>query len=124
MVNVSTDALVPCRADRVRSRLDARLGAAITRRRELGRTSIVHLHATAARGVERLYPTFDGSVAVTAIDDTSCLLTVAATYEPPFGRLGAVLDRTVMHGVAASTAAEFTHRLSHALTHDAWEGSP
>src|SRR3954447_15175276 len=30
MVNVSTDALVPCRADRARTRLDATLGAALT----------------------------------------------------------------------------------------------
>jgi hypothetical protein len=122
MVNVSTEALVPCRADRARIRLDATLGAALTDRHEQGRTTVSHLRSAPLRRLDRIYPAFDGRVAVTAIDDTSCLLTIAGTYEPPFGRVGAVLDRTVMHGVAASTAAEFAHRLSRALAHDAEEG--
>jgi hypothetical protein len=74
--------------------------------------------------LDRLFPAFDAQVAVTAIDDTSCLLTIAGTYDPPFGRVGAVLDRTVMHGVAAATTTDFADRLGHALAHDAKEGMP
>ena len=88
-VSVNTDVVVPCRADRARRRLDAALGAAWTGARDSGRTRISTLHHTPTKRLDRLYPTFDAAVAVTAIDDTSCLLTIAGTYEPPFGRFGA-----------------------------------
>jgi hypothetical protein len=74
--------------------------------------------------LDPFFPAFDAEVAVTAIDDTSCLLTIAGTYDPPFGRVGAVLDRTLMHGLAAATTTEFAARLRHALAHDAKEGMP
>lgn len=122
--SVNTDVVVPCRVDRACSRLDAVLGAAWTDRHERGRTRISTLRHTPARRRDRLYPAFDAAVAVTAIDDTSCLLTIAGTYEPPFGRFGAVLDRTVMHGLATSTATDFADRLGRALVHDAKEGMP
>jgi hypothetical protein len=123
-VRVNTDVVVPCGADRASDRLDAALGPTLTRRHERGRTRISNLRHTPARRLDRLYPAFDAAVAVTPIDDTSCLLTIAGTYEPPFGRLGVALDRTVMHGLAASTVSDFADRLGRALAHEAKEGMP
>jgi hypothetical protein len=118
-VSVRTDVVLPCRADRACGRLDATLGRAMTARREHGRTRISTLRRAPVR---RLYPAFDAEVAVTAIDDNSCLMTISGSYQPPFGRLGALLDRTVMHGVAASTTAEFADRLARALAQGDKEG--
>ena len=123
-ISVETDVVVPCRADRACGRLDAALGSALKASHARGRTRISTLRPELTGRLDRLFPTFDAAVAVTAIDDTSCLLTIAGTYEPPFGRLGAVLDRTVMHGLAASTAADFAERLGRALAHDTEEGMP
>lgn len=123
-VTVKTDVVVPCRADRACGRLNAALGSALRGSRDRGRTRISTLRPEPTGRLDRLYPTFDAAVAVTPIDDCTCLLTIAATYEPPFGRLGAVLDRTVMHGLAASTTADFADRLRRALAHDTEEGMP
>lgn len=120
--SVKTDVVVPCRADRAYLRLETELGPRITRRRDYGRTSIAELHSRFDRLRDHFFPSFDAELAVTAIDDTSCLLTVASTYEPPFGRFGEVLDRTVMHGLGAATAADFAHRLGSLIAHDAKKG--
>lgn len=123
-MSMSTDVVVPCRADRACTRLDDVMGGMLAGRREHGRTSIATLRCAPHGLLDRLCPTFDADVAVTAIDATSCLLTVAGTYDPPFGRLGAVLDRTVMHGLATATTADFADRLRRVLTIDAEEGPP
>jgi hypothetical protein len=123
-VTVKTDVVVPCRADRACGRLDVALGSALAGSRERGRTRISTRRYPPPRRLDRVYPAFEAAVAVTAIDDTSCLLTIAGTYEPPFGRIGAVLDRTVMHGLAASTAADFADRLGHSLAAHDKEGMP
>ena len=121
-VSVKTDVVLPCRADQARIRLQSALGRTMAARRQDGRTSIATLTPAHTGRADRLLPSFDTSVAVTAIDDTSCLMTIAGTYEPPFGRFGALLDRTVMHGLAASTTAEFADRLARALAHKEKEG--
>jgi hypothetical protein len=121
-VSVKTDVVLPCRADRARVQLQHTLGVAEPTRRRDGRTSIATLSPAHTGRADRLLPSFDTSVAVTAIDDTSCLMTIAGTYEPPFGRFGALLDRTVMHGLAASTTVEFADRLARALGHKEKEG--
>jgi len=110
---IKTEVVVPRRAEQTRTRLDAVLGA--SSRRDRGRTSISELHWTPTGRWYRIYPTVDADVAVTAIDDTSCLLTIAGAYQPPLGRFGRLADRAVMHRFAASTATEFADRLSRAL---------
>ena len=112
---IRTDVVVPCRADLARTRLAAMLG---TGRRDYGRTTVSDLTWIPSGRLGRLYPTYDTGVAVTAIDDTSCLLTVAGGYRPPLGRFGRIADRAVMHRLAESTATEFTDRLARAIAHD------
>ena len=107
-VNISADAVLPCRADRARTSLDALLGATGS---DEGRTSITRLHWESDRRLRRLLPTVEADIAVTAIDDTSSLLTVAGEYLPPFGAVGRIADRAVMHRFAESTATEFVDQL-------------
>lgn len=121
---VNVDAVVPCAADRARARLDAVLGAQGKRRGRLGRTSVSDMHWMSDRRFRTLLPTADVSVAVTAIDDVSCLLTVHGHYRPPLGRLGLLANQMVMHRFADATANEFAARLAHTLAHDSGEGLP
>lgn len=126
-VTISTDVVVPCRADRARKRLDATLSGCT--RRDYGRTSVSDLRWVPTGRLGSLYPTYQTGIAVTAIDDTSCLLTVAGVYRPPLGRFGRIADRAVMHRLAESTATDFTARLGRVIAHDALpadegEGSP
>lgn len=148
VVRVSTDVVVPCQADRARKRLDAVWGtvgehravvtvgprrrrwptkqvrAEMSHHRDRGRTSVSALRWAPTGPLRRLYPVLDADVAVTAIDETSCLLTIAGVYRPPFGRFGRFADRAVMHRLAASTATDFADRLGRAIAHDAKEGRP
>jgi len=121
---VNIDAVVPCGADRARTRLDAVLGTRGERRPGSGRTSVSEMHWMSSRRLSSLLPTADVSLAVTAIDDVSCLLTVSGRYRPPFGRAGLLMNRTVMHRFADATATEFAARLARALAHDSGEGLP
>ena len=89
-----------------------------------GRTSVSEMHWMSDRRYRRLVPTADVSLAVTAIDDVSCLLTVRGRYRPPFGRVGSLANRAVMHRFADATATEFTARLARALAHDSGKGLP
>ena len=107
-VNVSADVVLPCRAERACTRLDALLGAT---RLDDGRTSVARFHWESGGRLRRLYPTVDADIAVTAINDTSSLLTITGVYRPPFGAVGRIADRAVMHRFAESTATEFADRL-------------
>lgn len=120
---VNADAVVPCGAEQARVRLDEALGAGAVQRAGPDRTSLSDLHWTSTRRLRALLPTVDLGVAVTAIDDVSCLLSVAGTYRPPFGWLGSLADRAIMHRFAAATAEEFTTRLAATLAHNPEEGS-
>jgi hypothetical protein len=135
---VSADVVVPCRAQPARGRLDALLGgpgagavvrvgprrrrwprravrAVLNERRDGARTSVTPLRWAPLGPFERMLPTLRADVAVTAIDDTSCLLTVAGCYDPPMGRLGRVADRAMLHRLAVSTTTDFATRLAAAI---------
>ena len=77
---------------------------------------------TPTGGLARLFPTLHAGLAVTAIDETSCLLSVVGEYVPPLGRLGGAADRAGLHRVADSTVREFTNRLARTLAQDSGEG--
>lgn len=121
---VNVDAVVPCGADRARARLEAVLDRQQPQRPVPGRTSVSKIHWMSGRRLRSLLPTADVTLAVTEIDDVSCLLTVRGSYRPPFGRVGSLANRTVMHRFADATATEFTARLARTLAHDPGEGLP
>jgi hypothetical protein len=62
-----------------------------------------------------LFPALDADVTVTASGDHAAILTLTGVYRPPLGRLGLVLDRTVLSRVAAATIRDFVSRLAQAI---------
>lgn len=139
MTQVCADAVVACDAARAVSRLAQALDAPAT----VGprRTALLHKQVLAHVGppsprrwtsVSRmrwtpmgrgagLFPVLHAALAVTAIDETSCLLTVAGEYVPPLGRVGAVMDRAGLQRVAASTLDNFAGAIARALAQESKE---
>lgn len=134
---VCADAVVACRADRAMARLvtihDVTVGP---RRRILLHkrirtrigsptrhrwTTVSSMRWTPTGRLARLFPTLHAGLAVTAIDDTTCLLSVVGEYVPPFGRVGVAADRAGLHRVADSTVREFTTRLARTLAQESGE---
>jgi hypothetical protein len=68
-----------------------------------------------AVGLRALFPLLDGDVELAPLGVDHCRLTLAASYAPPLGELGARLDRALLHRVAASTARSFLNRVATSL---------
>jgi hypothetical protein len=54
-----------------------------------------------------LFPVFAGQLRI-----TTSILALEGRYAPPFGRLGLLIDRHILHVVARRTAASFLSRLA------------
>jgi hypothetical protein len=50
-----------------------------------------------------LFPVLDANITLTTQGQESTLMTLTAVYRPPFGALGAGLDRVLLHRVATAT---------------------
>ena len=66
-------------------------------------------------GHPELYPTLDGHLRLERRQPAGAVLSFAARYRPPGGRLGATADRAVMHRVAASSVEDFLDRVAESL---------
>lgn len=73
----------------------------------------------AAGATERLFPALDANITLTAEGDENTRMTLTGVYRPPFGPLGAGLDRVLLHKVATATVHSLMNRLGGAL-----EGTP
>ena len=62
------------------------------------------------------YPSLDGLVAITKVDENTSLLSIVARYVPPFGRAGAAIDRLAMARVADATVRVIADRLARAMS--------
>lgn len=65
------------------------------------------------------YPTLEGALRLEPSGPTHCRLRLDAHYQPPAGRLGAALDRALLHRVAEESAAEFVRRVGERLSRGA-----
>jgi hypothetical protein len=65
-----------------------------------------------------LFPVLDADVSLSPADERHTSLTLTGVYRPPFGDLGARIDRAVMHRLAAATIRNFLGRLAESLSHD------
>lgn len=74
-------------------------------------------------GGPALFPRMEGILHVQPADVNETLLTLSATYDPPLGKLGEMLDRALMHRVADATIRDFVERLAVQLTAEL-EGNP
>lgn len=59
-----------------------------------------------------IFPRLDGTLHVEPEGPDSARLTLNATYDPPFGRLGELLDRALMARLAQATLNDFLDRLA------------
>jgi hypothetical protein len=64
----------------------------------------------------RLFPSLDGSLDAAWLGDGRTHLALAAQYEPPFGLVGMVVDRTLLHRVAEAVAQRFVESVASRLT--------
>jgi len=62
-----------------------------------------------------LFPALDGQLEIAPIGKSTTHLGISASYEPPFGLLGKIADRALMHRVAEVTVKDFLDRISDQL---------
>jgi hypothetical protein len=63
-----------------------------------------------------LFPALDADITLTRAGEDDAILAVWGVYRPPFGVLGAGLDRVVLRRVAQATIQTFTRRIGAAIT--------
>jgi hypothetical protein len=61
---------------------------------------------------EQLFPVLSGRLELVPVEKKVTRLTVSGMYEPPLGRLGALIDETIMHSVAEATVKEVTESIA------------
>lgn len=62
-----------------------------------------------------LFPVLDGNFTLTRVDDDTTQLALIASYRPPFGNLGAGLDRAILSKVAEATIRTMLHSIAYAI---------
>jgi hypothetical protein len=80
-----------------------------------GATTVVPLRWVATGGLGGAFPVLDANLELTAADGGTDLL-IVGSYRPPFGVLGAAVDRLVMHSVAQATMRSFAAQLCDVAT--------
>jgi hypothetical protein len=64
---------------------------------------------------EQLFPVLVGRLELVPVEKELTRLTVSGMYEPPLGRLGALIDDAIMHSVAEATVREVTESIAQQL---------
>jgi len=76
---------------------------------------------------EALFPALDGEIEVAPVGADATQLSMTARYTPPFGLLGRVADRALLHRVAEATVKDFVDNVAAVvrdrLTHEGRAGS-
>lgn len=78
--------------------------------------------AAGAAGI--LFPVLDANLSISPAGDEAARLMLAGSYRPPLGRLGAGLDRAIMHRVATATMRCLLQSVAEALVSPAPAGHP
>ena len=82
-----------------------------------GETNGVAIRWQASGPGSGLFPVLDADIVLAPADDRHTLLTLTGVYRPPLGPLGSLLDRAVLHRVAAATIRNFLGRLAADISH-------
>ena len=82
---------------------------------ERGGATTIWLHWEATGAAGGLFPALDADLVLIAKEQEQTQLRLNGYYRPPLGRLGAGLDRAVMHRVASATARALLRRVAGAL---------
>jgi hypothetical protein len=62
-----------------------------------------------------LFPVLDGNLTLTRVDVDTTQLALIASYRPPFGNLGAGLDRAILSKVTEATIKMLLHSIASAI---------
>ncbi len=90
---------------------EVRLGPCTTR----GGCSSIPIRWEAA-AFDSIFPVLDGTLLICPLGMKSCQLAIEASYRPPLDRIGALIDRAVLHRVAEATVHEFLLRVGALLS--------
>jgi hypothetical protein len=82
---------------------------------ERGGATTIWLHWEATGAASGLFPALDADLTLMAKGQEQSQLRLDGYYRPPLGRLGAGLDRAIMHRVASATVRALLHSAADAL---------
>jgi hypothetical protein len=77
--------------------------------------TVVTLRWEAAGASERLFPVLDADITLIPDGDDATLIGLQGVYGPPAGSVGEMLDRAILHRIAAATIRSFLNRLAAAI---------
>ena len=82
---------------------------------EIHRTGLVYPISWTAIGAQALFPKLTGELVLSHMGPEQTKLSLEATYQPPLGPLGRVVDRVVLGRFAESTVKNWVDQLAEAL---------
>lgn len=68
-----------------------------------------------ATGAQSLFPKLEGELEAKAVSGNHTALTLRASYDPPFGWVGDLLDRLLLGRIAQLTVADWVAKVSAAI---------
>jgi hypothetical protein len=80
-----------------------------------GGVTLLAMRWEASGGSGRLFPVLDADVTLVPDTDDSILIGLEGVYRPPAGAAGQMLDRVILHRVAAATIRAFLNQLAAAI---------
>lgn len=63
-----------------------------------------------------LFPALDADIRILPAGEQATVLTLTGAYRPPLGQFGELLDRAVLHKVAAATVRNFLSQIAAGIT--------
>jgi hypothetical protein len=63
-----------------------------------------------------LFPVLDANITVTSVGEQAAMLTLVGSYRPPFGALGAGLDKAILNRIGAATMRALLEHVAEAMT--------
>ena len=72
-----------------------------------------------ATGPGTLFPRMDADLELAPLGPGRTQLAISATYQPPLGPLGQMIDRILLHRLAEATVKDFLDRVGSTLEHRA-----
>lgn len=84
-----------------------------------GESAVLSLRWETAGPGGGLFPVLDADITLTPAGESATALSLAGSYRPPLGKLGAILDRVVLRRVATATIQGFVERVGAAVVNPA-----
>jgi hypothetical protein len=80
-----------------------------------GAVTVLALRWEAVGASERLFPVLDADITLIPDGNDATLIGLQGVYGPPAGSVGEILDRMILHRIAAATIRSFLSRIAAAL---------